>query len=306
VPISIITKGKFNYFINNNLFFCKLKGNGLLAFTIAIPDSAVSDSSDIRAKTEKLFQFARISAIYQVPDILVYHDPFLKPEEAHRESRRIRRILEYIECPQYLRKRLFPISRDTSAVGVLSPLATPHHVLSKEIKPKEIREAVIFLLQGRAVGDVGSVHLLDVINPPKFSLQEKVIRVTTQIVSKDDKLKLRLLPNRPSDKYWGYKVHISKVTLSKALLNFKGVKIATSKTCESITSLNTKDLQNKDILVTFGSPYKGLPEMLKAEGKKIRDVFDHCINSLANSGTRSLRLEEAMMITLSKLDILIK
>ncbi len=277
-----------------------------MTFTIAIPDSAVSDCSDIRAKTEKIFQFARISAIYQVPDIMIYHDPFLKPEEAHRESRRIRRILEYIECPQYLRKRLFPISRDTSAVGVLSPLATPHHVLSKEIKPNEIREAVIFLLQGRTVGDVGSLHLLEVINPPKFSLQEKVLRVTAKIILKDDKLKLRLLPNSPSDIYWGYKVHVSKVALSKALLNFKGIKIATSKTCEPITSLNPNDLQNKDILVTFGSPYKGIPEMLKAEGKKIRDVFDHCINSLTHSGTRSLRLEEAMMITLSKLDLIIK
>ncbi|WP_455141000.1 putative RNA uridine N3 methyltransferase [Candidatus Hodarchaeum mangrovi] len=277
-----------------------------MTFTIAIPDSAVSDCSDIRAKTEKIFQFARISAIYQVPDIMIYHDPFLKPEEAHRESRRIRRILEYIECPQYLRKRLFPISRDTSAVGVLSPLATPHHVLSKEIKPNEIREAVIFLLQGRTVGDVGSLHLLEVINPPKFSLQEKVLRVTVKIILKDDKLKLRLLPNRPSDIYWGYKVHVSKVALSKALLNFKGIKIATSKTCEPITSLNPNDLQNKDILITFGSPYKGIPEMLKAEGKKIRDVFDHCINSLTHSGTRSLRLEEAMMITLSKLDLIIK
>ena len=93
--------------------------------SIAIPDSAVSDNSDIRSKTEKLFQLSRIAAIFQVQNILIYHNPLLTPARANRERRIITRILEYIECPQYLRKRLFPLSRDTVAVGVLSPLAIP-------------------------------------------------------------------------------------------------------------------------------------------------------------------------------------
>ena len=110
--------------------------------SIAIPVSAVHDSSDIRAKTDKLFQISRAAAIFQVNEILIYNDPFLKPERAERERKRILRILKYIECPQYLRKRLFPITRDTASVGILSPLATPHHMVSKELKHNDIIKVV--------------------------------------------------------------------------------------------------------------------------------------------------------------------
>ena len=102
--------------------------------SIAIPDSAVSDNSDIRSKTEKLFQLSRIAAIFQVQNIVVYHNPLLKPARANRERRIITRILKYVECPQYLRKRLFPLSRDTAAVGILSPLAIPHHAKTRDLK----------------------------------------------------------------------------------------------------------------------------------------------------------------------------
>jgi predicted SPOUT superfamily RNA methylase MTH1 len=57
---------------------------------------------------------------------------------------------------------------------------------------------------------------------------------------------------------------------------------------------------NRNFLLAFGGPYKGIPEILKAEGKKVSEVFDSCINILRKYGTRSLRLEEAIMITLSR------
>ncbi|MHA1972189.1 MAG: putative RNA uridine N3 methyltransferase [Candidatus Hodarchaeales archaeon] len=276
-----------------------------MKLTIAIPDSAVTDCNDIRTKTEKIFQIARIAAIFKIQHILIYHDPYLKPKEAYRERRKIKRILEYIECPQYLRKKLFPISRDTAAVGVLSPLATPHHIKSKEIKRNDIRDAVIFLHQGRMVGDVGGRNLLEVVNPPKRTFVDKIQRVTVKVIEQDKTLKLYILPKRPTDKYWGYTVHSSEATIGNILANNSDISIATSRTCQNIISLDPKKLTNKGVIITFGGPYKGLPELLKSEGKKIRDVFDYCINSLSNYGTRSLRLEEAMMITFSKLDMIL-
>jgi len=277
-----------------------------LKLTIAIPDSAVTDCNDIRTKTEKIFQIARIAAIFNIQHILIFHDPYLKPKDAYKERRKIKRILEYIECPQYLRKRFFPISRDTAAVGVLSPLATPHHIKSKEIKRNDIRDAAIFLHQGRMVGDVGGKNLFEVVNPPKHTFLEKIQRITVKVIEQDETLKLYILPKRPVDKYWGYTVHSSEATIGNILAKNSSIAIATSRTCQSITSLDPKNFINKDVIIAFGGPYKGLPELLKAEGKKIRDVFDYCVNSLSNYGTRSLRLEEAMMITFSKLDLIFK
>lgn len=273
-----------------------------MQLTIAIPDSAVTDCTDLRTKTEKIFQIARVAAIFQVQDILIYHDPFLKPSRANRERRIISRILQYIECPQYLRKRMFPLSRDTSAVGILSPLATPHHIRSRDLKPNEIREAAIFLNQNRVVADVGGSHLLEVLSPPRKSLLNKTLRVTTKIHKTKEGLKADILPKPPENMYWGYSVHPSTTTLGKLLVNRSEFKIATSKSCQPITSVSTDLRKNTSLLVAFGGPYQGIPEMVKSEGKKVSDLFNCCFNILQNYGTRSLRLEEAIMITFSKLD----
>ncbi|MHA1967262.1 MAG: putative RNA uridine N3 methyltransferase [Candidatus Hodarchaeales archaeon] len=272
---------------------------------IAIPDSAVIDCSDLRTKTEKIFQIARIAAIFQVKDILVYHDPFLNPSRADRERRVLTRILKYIECPQYLRKRFFPLSRDTAAVGVLSPLATPHHPRSKELKTNEIREAAIFLNQNRAVAEVGGINLLELVNPPKKSLRERVLRFTVIIRKEKGKFLAEILPKPPNDKYWGYSVHSSSSALGKLLLNRTEYKIATSRYCQPISSVSINKKKFNNLLIAFGSPYKGIPELVKAEGKKTNEIFDNCINILQSYGTRALRLEEAMMIAFSKLEMIV-
>ncbi|UCE12820.1 MAG: hypothetical protein JSV04_11575 [Candidatus Heimdallarchaeota archaeon] len=272
-----------------------------MQYTIAIPDSAVIDCNDIRTKTEKIFQISRIAAIFKIRDIILYHDPFLKPSRANRERRIITRILEYIECPQYLRKRLIPLSRDTSAVGVLSPLATPHHLRSRELKSNEIREAAIFLNQGRIVADVGGTQLLEVISPLNKPLKDRILRVTVRI-HKNNGFKAEILREPPKDRYWGFSVHSSAASLGKLLRNRLELKMATSRSCQNISTVPIKDVKNKNLLVAFGGPYKGIPEMVKAEGKKVSDLFDTCFNILQKYGTRALRLEEAMMITFSKLD----
>lgn len=38
------------------------------------------------------------------------------------------RILQYLECPQYLRKYFFPIHKDLQYAGLLNPLDAPHHL----------------------------------------------------------------------------------------------------------------------------------------------------------------------------------
>lgn len=269
---------------------------------IAIPDSAVVDCADLRTKTEKIFQIARSSVIFHIKEILIYHDPFLQPNQGNRERRKITNILRYIECPQYLRKRLFPLSRDTSAVGILSPLATPHHMKSKELKLNEIREAAIFLNEGRLLADVGSTHPIEVISSPKLSLKDRTVRKTIRITKTDDRFKAIVISDPPKEKYWGYVVRPSAATLGKVLMNRSEFKIATSRSCHPIK--NQFLVKGNKLLLAFGSPKKGLPEIVKAEKKKISDLFDVCINVMTDYGTRSLRLEESILITLSKFDML--
>ncbi|MFW9856081.1 MAG: putative RNA uridine N3 methyltransferase [Candidatus Thorarchaeota archaeon] len=267
----------------------------------AIPDSAVSDTSDLRIKTEKLYQIARAVAIFRASEILIYHDPFLKPSRAKHERKIISRILRYIECPQYLRKRLFPLYRETAAVGILPPLATPHHGRSRALKRGEIREAAVFLHQGRVVADVGGPHLLEVSNPPRHSLTDRTVRYTVKIEEIKEKWQANIT-DPPRNLYWGYSVNLSEALLSRALLNRKEILIATSRSCQPLSAATFKEKSSQGFLIAFGGPYNGIPNMLKSEGKKVQDVFNLCLSIISNYGTRSLRLEEAIFITFTKLD----
>ena len=51
------------------------------------------------------------------------------------------RLLQYLECPQYLRKHIFPLHLDLRGVGLLAPLDAPHHLRIDEAC--EYREGVV-------------------------------------------------------------------------------------------------------------------------------------------------------------------
>ncbi len=50
-------------------------------------------------------------------------------------------FLEYLECPQYLRKDLFPVHKDLKNAGLLNPLDTPHHLRANEFS--KYREGIV-------------------------------------------------------------------------------------------------------------------------------------------------------------------
>lgn len=43
------------------------------------------------------------------------------------------RILEFLECPQYLRKALFPVQRPLRFAGILNPLDGMHHLRTNDL-----------------------------------------------------------------------------------------------------------------------------------------------------------------------------
>lgn len=51
------------------------------------------------------------------------------------------RILQFLECPQYLRKHFFPLHKDLQYAGVLNPTDMPHHLRASEFS--EYREGVV-------------------------------------------------------------------------------------------------------------------------------------------------------------------
>jgi hypothetical protein len=56
------------------------------------------------------------------------------------------RLLQYCECPQYLRKHFFPMHPDLQFTGLLPPMDAPHHV--RALDRSKYREGVVLEKMG--------------------------------------------------------------------------------------------------------------------------------------------------------------
>ncbi len=91
------------------------------SLSLIIPSSLTIDARDLRSKTLKIGQIARAASVFCVDQIVIFRDPGLD------EADFIEKILLYANTPQYLRKRLFPLTDDLQYAGAIPPLRTPHH-----------------------------------------------------------------------------------------------------------------------------------------------------------------------------------
>lgn len=269
--------------------------------TIFLPSTALEDAPDLRAKTEKAFRIARSLAIFRVDQCIVYRDPFITKKQHQRYASLIQLLLEYLECPQYLRKRLFPMHSLLVFVGILPPLATSHHFTHPPSSVGEIREAAVFLSQRKVVAEVGWKRPIIVSNPPSIRFSEQSKRLTIRITNLDPpQCEILAKPLEMQKKYWGYKVRASDALLSHAVSNYDGLIAATSKKCSPLQPADRLQMEkSKNVAVLFGSPSKGLDQILKAEQKTVSEIAQFCFSVTRNPGTRTIRLEEAILLALA-------
>lgn len=113
----------------------------LSTISIAIPGSVLENAQSAELRTYLAGQIARAGCIYKVNEIVVYDD-YADEASAKKSSlqdsvglktvrqccAQLGRILQYLECPQYLRKHFFTIHNDLKFAGLLNPLDAPHHL----------------------------------------------------------------------------------------------------------------------------------------------------------------------------------
>ena len=269
-------------------------------FSIAIPSSLVSEVPHLREKTGVIGQVARAASIYRVEDIYVYRD---EPDE----SNLIRLILSYLETPQYLRKRLFRKRPELSYVGILHPLRTPHHPLESSLKKLsvgEYREGIVVSEGlGGALVDIGVETPLSAAGRAPSTGSRATVRVTNIA----PELRGVFARRRDIDEYWGYQVHnvgggIEKIARSREF----DLKIATSRKGRDYTeiesALQAEFRKANHVLVSFGSPERGLQELLHSDGVSLEQAFDFTINTIPLQGCETVRTEEAIHATLALLN----
>lgn len=261
--------------------------------SIAIPDTVLEDHDSLREKTVKLGQIARSCSLFGVDLIQIYRDP-----RGRGEAALARRVLEYLETPQYLRKRLFPLDESLRFAGLLPPLRIPSHkprVPVGSLRAGELREGVV-LDDGRSV-DIGLDSPLELDRSAT-----PLTRVTVKVTGTSPLSGVRGERSH-SGEYWGYSVEEGSVQKILSDQRF-GLRVATSRSGEPLLKclgvLGDRFRSSGSCLVLFGSPSRGLYETIP----DLDERTDFVVNLYPEQHVATVRTEEAIASALYLLEVL--
>ena len=273
---------------------------------IAIPASVISDTPHLREKTSKIGLIGRAAAIFRVDEIIVYPDSS-ENDKRKSEADLIATLLEYMETPQYLRKRLFRLDPRLQFAGILPPLRTPHHPLTKkseDLKVGEYREGVTLskTKEGNLV-DIGVEHPA-LMRETHWALGK---RLTLQIVAAGERVEVQTVSKDEIPYYWGYTVTVETQPFGKLVAGGKfDLTVATSKIgakfMDKAEEIAEKWKKANRTLVAFGAPARGLHEIVREEGANLNEIVDFVVNTVPGQGTETVRTEEALLASLAILN----
>ncbi|PNF14519.1 putative methyltransferase C9orf114 [Cryptotermes secundus] len=298
----------------------------ICTLSIAVPGSILDNAQSPELRTYLAGQIARAACIFKIDEVVVFDDLGSKniadnsiQENSDNEGKIVRRcciqlarILQYLECPQYLRKSFFPIHKDLQYAGLLNPLDAPHHLRQND--EFAFREGVTTNLPVRA-GKGSAVNcglLKDVIVDKSLT---PGIRVTVKLLQAcEGSKKLHgiivppSLPSAETGVYWGYTVRIAQslgeVFSQAPYPEGYDLTIGTSERGDKTDDIPLKGLPYNHALIVFGG-LQGLEaaldndEMLTVNDPAL--VFDHYLNTCPGQGSRTIRTEEAILISLAEL-----
>ncbi|KAJ7954920.1 Methyltransferase C9orf114 protein [Quillaja saponaria] len=288
--------------------------------SIAVPGSIIDNAQSLELATRLAGQIARAATIFRIDEVVVFDNKSFPVEGLNTASNDISdedesgaafliRILRYLETPQYLRKALFHWHNSLKFVGLLPPLDAPHHLRKHEWGP--YREGVT--LKERASNSVGSLVDVGLSKPVVVDQILEPGKRFTVVMGANRNLDTDLphqvvsssKPREEAGNYWGYRVRYAH-NMSSVLKDctYKGGYdhlIGTSEHGEIINSSDLTIPSFRHLLIAFGG-LAGLEECVEEDnnlkGNNVRDVFHSYLNTCPSQGSRTIRTEEAIFISL--------
>ncbi|RLE76720.1 MAG: hypothetical protein DRJ44_03580 [Thermoprotei archaeon] len=264
---------------------------------VAIPSNLFL-KNHLREKTLRIGLLARAFAVFRVEEVIIYKISGVN-DEANINI--IKKILEYLECPQYIRSRLFKKDPVLKYAGILPPLRTPHHPLKNE--KTTYREGVVIRRRRNYVlVDVGLESPVKVFAKKRIRDGERV-SIVISYDSQGNVKKAEIVERDNIGIYWGYTVEISKSLTRTIKESGADLVVATSRKGDLIQDISQRFIEKmhdaRKLILLFGSQKEGLFEIAKREGRKLPDISDLIINFVPYQGTKTVRTEEAIFATLS-------
>ena len=281
--------------------------------SVLIPSSIVDNAQSKELRTYLIGEIARTLGIFKISEVIIFHDK-LKDNSKDYINYFIKN-LQYLETPQYLRKTLFPMSEDLKLSGLMNPLESQHHLRKDEWSP--YREGCV--LDRPVSGDYSWVNIglnkdckINQKLPPKT-------RVTVKLNESNFNPKLKYYtgslvsmsePFIKNGTYWGYVVRVCETyndifnnSIYKEGYDFI---IGTSDKGENYRNADfSKKKDFKHCLIIFGG-ISGIEGMMNDDehnklnsSENIAKNFDLYLNTCMNQGLRTIRTEEAILITLA-------
>lgn len=296
----------------------ELKGR-LYTISVALPGSVLDNAQSPEFRTYLAGQIARACTVFSVDEIVVFDEQGEDAKTVEGEfggigrkghaNVQLARILQYLECPQYLRKCFFPKHRDLDFAGVLNPLDSPHHLRIDD--DAEYREGVVVDRPSKpGKGSFVNCGLRKEVQIDK-QLQAG-LRVTVRLHKMENSESKVLkgsviapdVPRMESGLYWGYTVRLasclSSVFTECPFEDGYDLTIGTSERGSDIDSTILPTFRH--MLIVFGG-LQGLEASVDADPNlNLTDpcvLFHHYLNTCPGQGSRIIRTEEAILITLS-------
>ena len=305
--------------------------------TIALPGSIIANAQSAELRTYVAGQIARAAAVFCVDRVVVFRDSPAEVREADGVEGEWRgavrgsdptvflaRLLQYLECPQYLRKFLFPVHADLRYAGLLNPLDAPHHLRATEYSAW--REGVVVKRpsSGSTTGsswvNVGLAQDVQVDRalPPLTRVTVRMAQDHTRPAQSGRMSGAVVSPERPRDAglYWGFDVDVApsfSAVFRSCRWTDDGAYDLTIGTSERGRVVQREDAKGRGgfalpryrhLLVAFGG-LNGLEECCTSDEairtQRVEDLFHLYLNTCAAQGSRTIRTEEAILITMSLL-----
>ncbi|KAF9673906.1 hypothetical protein SADUNF_Sadunf10G0072600 [Salix dunnii] len=288
--------------------------------SIAVSGSIINNAQSLELATRLAGQIARAATIFRIDEVVVFdnksssekEDPTVTTENNSDENESggvfFTRILRYLETPQYLRKALFPKHNNLRFVGMLPPLDAPHHLRKHEWAP--FREGVTLnekLSSGETLVDVGLSKSVVVNQALEPGIRVTVAMGTNRNLDGDSPRQVVSLskPREEAGMYWGYRVrYASNISSVFKDCPYRGGYDHLIGTSEHGFIINSSELSLptfRHLLIGFGG-LAGLEENIEEDsnlkGKDVCEVFDSYLNTCPHQGSRTIRTEEAILISL--------
>jgi predicted SPOUT superfamily RNA methylase MTH1 len=320
--------------------------------TIALPGSVISNCQTKELQTYLAGQIARTATLYHVDEIVVFDDHlvtrnrgFYNNNNKHRHHKSkdknptndtpnaddnkkddtpdrqpfnphtfMARILQYCECPQYLRKYFFPLHADLQFSGLLPPLDAPHHVRADDLDAK-YREGVVLDKTGPNGHSLVQCGLYKPVEIDR--VLQSGLRCTVKLKPPPGPAKpftgtvvSPAAPRHDNGTYWGYTMRLAsglQQVFDECPYGTYDLKIGTSERGNS----NVNDAKfalppYQHAVIVFGG-VAGIEECIDADeqckvsGSNAQKLFDLWVNTCPLQGSRTVRTEEAILISLARL-----